>query len=510
MKTKILMILFLSTPLLSFSSPLENDPAFVKHKEQLNQDLNEKRKALSSCHAECRKQYQNFDLWQCNSGMCSSQKIAFDKAQKELDEIAMSQSVVDNKEASLDGMKNQWQACTNRCLNKPNNQHSADHCRDVICKDLKDQYEGYKAQSESMDENNEKLEDGKTAENPEGNEAVVNQVREKRDKVGALAYVAAGTTAFLGYKAAKCCSATFCSSCPMYVGMTALAGAQTAKMFKKRDSLNETCRDLSTNGICNPISPDEVENPDNPIPPDPLPPGCEYAPEVCRGGDPSNPSPTIDPSEISQVTTPDYPTGSFAGGETLTPEMLGEIFKPKGGWPKGENPFKDSEEFDYDSLSADQKQEINDAMKGFNQRKKSYMAQNGLLDSGDSSGGLNSGSDDDKKGQGGLLAENEFDEVDLSSGFPQVKDGSGSLAGGSVNSGSRRRRVAGKEPNTIDKMKEMLKKMSGSDKNKGDLSDMSVSIGNDYVGVREDNIFLMVHRMNRKLDEQHRRFIIDF
>ena len=284
----------------------------------------------------------------------------------------------------------------------------------------------------------------------------------------------------------------------------------------KEKSLVQTCAGLSSNGFCNPLDPKNPEkNPDEPLVPDPLPPGCEFNIALCNDDIYNGCVPGDSNCDPSQPGLTPVPDGSITGGGTSNiPDVLADAFKPKGGWSEGKNPFEDNEEFDYNNLNAEQKSQINDAMKGFNQKKKDYMAKNGLLGSGklgSDDTGSNSDSDSSKNGKNkaDLLAENLSDELDLSAGFSQMKeDPSGSLAGSQVS--NRRRRTAGKnKPNTIDKMKEMLKKMRGSDQ--GDLkSSMSVSIGNDNVGVREDNIFLMVHRMNRKLDEEQRRFIIDF
>ena len=362
--------------------------------------------------------------------------------------------------------------------------------------------------------------------------------------MGVLAYVALGTAAFLGTKSFQCskqCSGAGGGCCSMafpYGLMAVAATDQGLKMLDKKKSLTKTCVDLSSTGFCNPKNPDNPEeNPDEPSPPDPLPPGCELNmalcnPDIysgCLPGDsncnPSEPGLTPGLPPASGSITGGVPaSGSITGGVPNSvdvprdiSDILAEAFKPEGGWPEGKNPFEGNEKFEYDNLNDEQKAQINDAMKGFNQRKKDYMAKNGLLGSGSDSdsskNGKNSDSSKNGKNKGDLLAENLSDELDLSTGFPKIKENSpGSLAGNQAS--NRRRRTAGRnEPNTIDKMQEMLKKMRGganNNNNQGDLSNMSVSIGNDNVGVREDNIFLMVHRLNRKLDEDQRRFIIDF
>ena len=160
MKIKTLIILLSSVSFLSvFSAPIDQNSGYLEHKQQAQKVLTEKTNALNTCRADCRKTYSYYTQSKCDSQVCSSEKSAFNEARQKVDEIHMSKNVVKQKESTLAGMENQWGACTARCLNKPNNQHSSEHCKNVICEGFKNQYESHKAESDNMDENRKKIED---------------------------------------------------------------------------------------------------------------------------------------------------------------------------------------------------------------------------------------------------------------------------------------------------------------------------------------------------------------
>ena len=532
---KHLIISLLSLAFFNVMANINQDASVIAHKEKLRKELQNKSDILSACLKDCSTTSPNLSKIQCESQKCSSQKNAYNQVRQKINEINMSQNVVNTKQSSLNQMLGRWNTCQSRCQNDPNTNHSADHCKNVVCEREKKSYNSYKQASDTMNENLDKInKDNKDNKDNNGNvaqgedtSAVVNQIRKTKDKVGVLGYVAAGTTAFLGYKAAVCAGScpggTCCTQAPLFGAMAVAAGVQTAQMFKKRNDLNQTCLQLSSSGsclspevsncpgiiiggVCQPnssladcLSPNVVINGEC----QPPAPGCELNPSSSFCNNPStfttgDNCPPGDPS-CKLSTGLDGVTSSTKALTAGVVESLSKEFKPKGGWPDGKNPFKDNEELDYNNLSEGQKATLAKAMKGFNQKKNDYIAQNNLLEDSDESSGL--------------LAENsEEPELDLSAGFPGVKDSSSSaLAGKSMNKMRRKKRGRGPD-STIDKMKEMLQKLGASrGEGKGqDLSQMSVSIGNDNVGVREDNIFLMVHRMNRSLDEEHSLFIADF
>lgn len=502
-----------------------SNPDFEAHKQKLQQKFNQAEQDLNACRQECTQDTSHTHM-QCDGGPCSSQRSIYNQARSKLNEISMSRHVVQGKDNTVSGMKNDWETCTTRCVNDPETKHSREHCRNVVCSNYKSQYERFDAEAKRMDENQSKLEAQAEKENSakETRDATTNQIRDTSGKVNVLGYVTAGTSLFLARKAMVCaamCSPPkgCCPKAPMYAGMAVLAGSQARKMFKKKRDMMSTCADLS-NDSCGVI-----------IPPQKLPPGCDLGdcgdfdnpnfptpPHLPNSNSltPSKPCPPGDTSCIEdKITNPVIPNDA-----SLTADILSKKLEPKEGWPNGKNPFEDNKEFNYDDLSAEDRKQLENSMKGFNQRQKSYMAEKGLIGTENlaSSGknGLQSGNSlaqnilEDELGLSGNLSE-MADELDLSGDFSKMaEDGSASLVGDGSN--RRKRRGKRRDPSSVEKMKEMLKNMSAS-RGKGihgDLGKKSVVVGGYSVGVREDNIFLMVHRMNRKLDEDQRRFIIDF
>ncbi|MBC6415753.1 MAG: hypothetical protein GDA46_05110 [Bdellovibrionales bacterium] len=343
-------------------------------------------------------------------------------------------------------------------------------------------------------------------------EASINKVRRTKKKMNISAYIAAGTTAFLTTKAAICfsqCPKGCCPQGPMYATLASMAAMQTAKMFDQRDKLNNTCQDISSDGICNSFfdkSNELVE-----VAPNPLPPGCELNPDLC------NPATYREkivclPGDVNcddSNTKKSYINNS----EDIVKKLAEKAKAPEGGWDKiGGNPFL-KKEFDYDNLAPEQREKLanklasgmSGGMKDFNQRKQDYMNSSGLFDE----------PENDKKGKklAGSGKNLDYDEEDLSSQYFPSSGKENSIQ--SLTGFDGKNKKGRKAMNSADKLKEMFRKLSSSDPDSSDLessalSKMSVSIGNDNVGVREDNIFLMVHRMNRKLDERDNRFIRDF
>ena len=498
MKIKILITICFLFPLLSFAN--QTGKSYEEYKVEVQQKLNEKSQELNACRSECKKQHSNYSSYRCDRQVCSSQKLAFDQVRNELDRINMSQHTVNNKSSILSQAENNLNACISRCKNKLTTNNTEEHCRNVVCLNYKKTYDNLVAHSNNIDENKDKAEED-TVSNKVSNQSAKHQVEQARNKMGALAYVAAGTTAYLGYKAAMFASQcgsqnkAACTKVPIFAGMAALGAVQTSKMFKSRSKLNQTCQDLSSNGVCTTYNPEGFANPDQLVPPDPLPPGCEHNPDFCK-------NPSVLPDD-------EWLNGNLASFDKLN--LVSE--KLKKDWTDEDNPFKDANKFSYEKLSKDQKKQIADAMKGFNQQKQDYMNQNDLLGDELFSGDVlnaNNTNANGKKGKNGVDEAGVGEEFAFDSPYANLKEGTGSFAANSLKRGKRRKKKSSKD-DTMDKMKEIFKKMrGGTDRSTANVESKSVSIGNDYVGVREDNIFLMVHRLNRTLDEKEKRFIVDF
>ena len=193
MKIKALIILLLSVSFFSvFSAPIDQNSDFLQAKEEVQRDLGEKKKALDTCRSACQKNYSYYTQLECDSRVCSTEKSAFNTARDELDKIHMSQNVLQERKSLLADSENNWKACTARCLNKRDNQHSREHCKNVICQGEKDKYEVLKDKSDAMDENREKIEDEPSEEPPTKGEAVTNQIREKKRKSGSFSLCCPG------------------------------------------------------------------------------------------------------------------------------------------------------------------------------------------------------------------------------------------------------------------------------------------------------------------------------
>ena len=390
-----------------------------------------------------------------------------------------------------------------------------EECDRSYCSTEKKQLENLIQAKKEIDASNEALKEG---ENEHAGNSSIAQVRKKKKNMGFYKMLGVGTTAFLGYKtktACACCkgctgSCGCCTMCPIYGVMTGLAGYQTLKMFDKEDDLQKTEDDMCiAKGMCQTGAGAGAEEEEEEFCPKPVPKHiCGQTQQKFKllnnvtNDDCSPNDPDCDPTNTNPAK---LPPGLGDDGTNITgitnndiSEMLGDTFKPEGGWPGEVNPFSDSGKFNYDQLPKNQKKKIDDMLSGLNKQKQDFMSQNGL-------GGLDSDSDLDNQGLLGASGTSSGSGKGVSAAFKGGEDdGSRSLSALTGNSGSRPR----KSSSLAEQMQNMLKAMHGG-KNKnefGFLGDTSVKIGRDNVGVREDNIFHMVHRMNRKLDGE-KRFI---
>ena len=409
-----------------------------------------------------------------------------------------SQSVVANKENTVNNMYSQWRSCVSRCVS----QHSKTEgeCNVQFCSSEKSNYERYKQELDKMKKAQADLQ--KKEQNIK-NKSALQQVQDQKKKTNLYALVGVGTTAFLGYKAKMCCAQctglnpACCGMCPVWVGMTGLAAAQTVQMFKKKNELQQTAFDLCATSNCNPGDlGDTLKDPKMTNIPD-----CKLYPALCdtKLYDPDLNNPGMAKLQAVEPIKTTLPNSNLFGSNPTFPanpalsKILADEVTPKTGWPNGQNPLKKGSGFSYEDLTPQQKAKLDASMKDFNNRKQAFLSKNGLLNS-------------DSRGLAEAL-ETEEESLDVAGDFSDlpededpVLDGSSALAGNSDRSLS-----------TADKIKDMLKNMSkGSQSGLSSLADKSVSVGNDSVGVREDNIFIMVHRMNRKLDEEESYFIKDF
>ena len=392
-------------------------------------------------------------------------------------------------------------------------------------KDMEKALEELNKSEEDSDETEDNPDDSE--DDPDANKddsdgkSALAQTQKTRDNTALKQLVGAGATALLYKKYSACmaaCSTGCGAKCMHWLIAAGLALKQTIEIGKKKKDLTNTM-----NGLCDdpPCEPDDTpdggdtgsgslagdDTTEVKIPPQPsFCPGGLTA-EECRAGIGTMMIDTECPPEepnCNDKITPNSPP--MNGGRrqdggldlqqldnnsddnsklTAITDNLKDIFEPPGGWPDGA--FDDTGDFNYDKMPASKKNEIDAVMADVNQQGQAFMESHGLTD--DSAGG----SDYSSQGKAD----------DVSPAFQKMADDSRALAG--LEDSPVRRR---KKPTSLaEQMKNMLKKMHGGDKNgAGFLGDKSVSIGSDKVGVREDNIFHMVHRMNRKL-EGNDRFI---
>ena len=339
------------------------------------------------------------------------------------------------------------------------------------------------------------------------NESVVKQIKRAKKKTNTMAYLGAATTAFLTYKAAACCSKTGCSMCPAWVTMAGLAALQTKNMFNQRDKFGATqmalCEQNSSEAACGSDSP----NGGDPLP-DP--------PESCKT------NPDLECEKIVKIIEDDSKNkgnnnnqpgqlpGVCAGsncftGSKLTSKLL-DVYKPdKKKWPhhvkkalENGTPF-DKQWLD-ENVPPQHKKHINKMLGNLRNQNKDYLAKAGIAGDG-SDFGSDTLSDE---GAGASAASAGAANKD-SNAFSGSKDSGSSSAYAGNESG---RSLSGRKKNSLARqMEDMMKKLYGGKGGGSALKEKSVSFGDDIVGVLEDNIFMMVHRRHRNLDEERKAFI---
>ena len=415
-------------------------------------------------------------------------------------------------------------SCISQCRNQIENECTDEKCDSQSCHVQKENYDRHKWLLDSFKEKLAELQGLKDKEAEEegekkpgeGIESPLKQVRKKKKDMGLYAALGVGTTAFLTYKAVTCCSSSpACSMCGPYSAMAALAGTQTLKMFQKKNEFEDTeqalcVKDPNNANSClgdgesekggENIKVGDDDTPDPPI----ASPYCQDNPSHCEPIIPivtPGPSTTCSPGDTDCLGTliPPGPDKDIA-------KELGKAFKPPGGWPNGEDPFSKNKGFSYDQLTPEQKKHIDALMGPMNKQNKGFLKQvqsnagSGSIGSNASSGSDSSEGDSSEDFLGDPSGASD---KSLVAGFSGKEGGSGdrSIDSLSLSDGLP---IGPKKKNSLaEQMKDMLKKFHGKGgSGKDTLAKKSVQIGSDVVGVVEDNIFMMVHRRHRALDDQ--------
>ena len=419
-------ICVLISPLFSTASPSEIDllkDQISKHEKFVADDLKKlescRKSCVEKCEGSCKSSSCQCTADKCDSGECLSQKEKHDREEQTLNNFKTSL-------AELEGQKDAGNGLT-----------------------------------EGSD-----------------NESPLNQVRKEKNDQGLYGILGAGTTAYLGYKAKQAC--TGCGfggcgpSCPLYLGLTAAAFAQTMEIFNKVDDLNRIERAMCDDqavaaGVCGretALSPK-------------VPPWSDYCqdnPGICN-------SPIMEMFPTDREN-PCGENGCWPG--TAVPKEVVEAIVPEG-LPDNINSLGNPG-FSYEQLTNAQKKQVNKMMEPINRRNKVFLTA-----------AMGKDADDEVEEE----AENIDDTAsgkDMLTSFTG-KDDSRLIAAEPVEEISR---IGKKKDSLTNQMQEMLKKFYGGGSSEDSEKEKSVQIGSDVVGVVEDNIFMMIHRRHRILDKGDR------
>lgn len=323
-----------------------------------------------------------------------------------------------------------------------------------------------------------------TAANRANPHVTIEKVREKRGEMETYAILGLGTTAFLGYKTSIFCSTcastgSACKRCAGFGAATVASGVSTIHVYNKKnrwkDIENKICATGTTDGAC---KSGEAKTGGKTTPEGGnLNIGCGGpCPEVARVLGNSPESIRWDCSD-SECSIPEEVKSNML-------QAMGEEFAPEGGWGEGENPFEKSGGFSYDNLSDAQKKAVDDALKPLKQKQQAYL-----------------------EAQLGEAGEESTLAAEASDSGATGATGTGTFSGSQGGYGqapSTSKKASPKKKETIaDQMKRMLAQMNGSEGSlpQKSVAGKSVQVGSDVVGVQEDNIFMMVHRRHREMDE---------
>ena len=196
---------------------------------------------------------------------------------------------------------------------------------------------------------------------------------------GATEQVATKTTTTGGGSEGLPCSKIWC---PIYAAGTVVAGLQTYKMFKQKSKLEEVekalCEKDAQTGVC---------SDDNPGAQQAQPkwaevPGC--------GGDSSRCQETmcaIDPASPSCGSPKKTKTATAEMTSETLPKRLSVIYSPQGGWPQNQNPFLSPKVLQTSggnprnpvvyNLTPSEQQALNNALKAHNQQQQAYLGSIG-------------------------------------------------------------------------------------------------------------------------------------
>ncbi len=428
---------------------------------------------------------------------------------------------------------NRLNSCKNKCMNPPCNMgrcgqsKSAAQCEATECSKHKRLYEQYKTElakiekqiadlKSSMANNNRQAGTQNTEDTQErarqtqNTENVIQKVDRGKKNAKTQRLLGVGVTAGLTAKAAACYSSCAGSCGCHWWAMGAVAtGVMTSNIKDQERKFERTQNDLcAANPNAAGCDPDNKPKGAGLKAPDPFPPSC-YQPgvncekinEIIQGLDTtSKPCPPGDSSCSKQAP------GLITGGdfrEKLGEQIL-EVYKPKGGWPKGFNPkavIAENRGLSYNDMPPEMKRKIDKYLKNTNKMNKDYAGQAKAA-----SGTLHT----DHNGAAGteLLASlDDLSEASAGDGLRSTA-GTGAFSGDKDHSptslSSSEETASDKKKSSLAKqMNKMLSSLYNNPDAKDPYAEKSLNFGSDSIGVMEDNIFMMVHRRHRALDDQN-------
>ncbi len=434
----------------------------------------------------------------------TTKTAAIDKAREDLAE----------KKKLVSGMLEKLTSCRNRCQKQcledrrareedgGANQPASPECSFALCdtgecQATKDEYNRHKKLADQSQQELDDLEKSVKMQQ-ESSKSPLSQVHKKRKNMGAFTAVGAATTAFLGYKTVTCCSSPGCREsgwCWIWGGMTAAAGVQTGLMANKKKQLKNT---ESAMCVKKPGSSECIDD-GEPEPNMMDTSECKKHPSHCKimaksfGWD-------CDPGDEScPSNNPPTPTTPAPGMDPRLTTAFTAMAREEGRtWPpKGMRPFASTTGLIKD-LSPKEQEHVDEVLAPLHKSNAAYLAKKGIkIPSQKNAGQLSSGLGVDLAGGEDDLEAVEDLGADMSAS--QFSGGEASLAGSSGGPGLKRA-IAKKKPNSLaDQMKQLLGNLRGNKKTVTSPAEKSVQLGNDIVGVAEDNIFMMAHRRHRSL-----------
>ena len=326
--------------------------------------------------------------------------------------------------------------------------------------------------------------------------------------------------------------------CPVYAGGAVVAGLQTLKMYRQREKLKKIeeslCEKDAQTGVCSDSDSGtqlaqtkwaEV-------------PGCGDDSDRCQQTmcaiDPASPS--CGPSSIKTASAN---KGDISSLESGLPQRLSMVYQPQGGWPQNQNPYlsksnpaiydppkgDSGSSVTYYNLSPSEKRALDNALRAHNQQQQAYLSGMGA----DAPEGIKISSLFGQKispeqaeiaGSGPTETETYFESEPAVAGQARAPSGSNMESGvlsGSPPPGPWTAGAPGAVPSTLSATAAPQKGKAGSLKREMDhilnkyyqdgrgqndpYQGKFTEVGSSKtpVGLKDDNLFLMSHRLHRRM-----------